>query len=229
MKPVILLYPLVAILASCASHQSMPSPDSLDRSGIVSSGFSDRRRAVFKGFLPEQGQRKVAILVRHSNPTPGRVIHCITPDGKPVFRTIRKVVNVNFLKDQLRYPEMLMFGDVAIALVDSPFPDSCKTYPIGTMNTREDLLVNVNQFGEIRTFTASRSGEVGADWWICGEEQEEKRFLLGDSGTPWFKYRKGRWQVVSITSKGPDGEGPHLGHPVFRWPLGKVIASLLAE
>lgn len=216
---------LILFLSGCGlfnPDEQSPSPKTVDTSGFVIGTYPENKEPYIKGFLPDIGERKIAIVARHSNPNakrPNNTIFCVKKNGEKVFRKIIYVEKPNLIFDE---PERIQkgfgYGDISLILLDKPMPKDCAVYPIGEMRERKGSLFNRNKYGQWRKFDAGKAWWLVTSKYVIGGEplKYPKLFVSGDSGTPWLKYQNQKWNVVAITSRGNSGYALHLGNPVIK-------------
>lgn len=211
-----------------------PKPSTINRTGIIFSDHPKENNGWVKGWVVNTPQRDIIIVCKHSNPStvePNNKVFVRDKFGRKISRTIIKVLKPEYKLDGNKiiipyYGDNNYFlkGDIAICKVNEPFPDEIKGYDIAT---NEYILrkraVTFNQFGEPSIAQIHYSKNLA---WIFGRRRDKKRWLIaGDSGTPWFVWVDDEWKVLTHTTKGIVGEGPHYGHPLLYEELMKNIRS----
>jgi hypothetical protein len=186
----------------------------------VLSDYPSESNGWIKGWLPDFGNRKYAIVASHSNPAinpPNNRVYVIDSTGQRIYRDIIVVDRLNVLSHMPQTFQTLKGnGDITIVELNEPFPDTCKVYSIGKIKANDTIAYNRNAKGKEHSFVVTPASEYTE--WIGGAQTNQLRFEGGDSGTIWFNSNE---EVITHTARGMWGEGPNYGHPRIKSHLEK--------
>lgn len=161
----------------------------IDRTGIVYSDYKDTPDAGRnKGWV--FGKDKV-IICKHTFPVIGEKVHVFV-NGQKIERTIISI------------DDSLQRHDIAICILDSPWPDGVKIYEIANKPLRK-LQISCT-FHQDKTFSLRR---INIKDNVVFGSYYNRCIQYGDSGSPWFVWEDNDFKIVSHMYNGIWGEGPY--------------------
>lgn len=191
---------------------TIPSHNTINKTGIVKSDHPKPGNGWIKGWVVNVQPKNIIIVCSHAVPTtvpPNNKVFVYDEYGNKIERTIIKVNRDPYKLDGVTESTR---SDIAICLVDKPFPDNIKGYNFSTnlyINNSPTIVIQKDgNPSDSNVITPKKRA------WIKGVKRQPDELLeFGDSGTPWFVWEKGEWRVVTHTYLGWHGEGPWYSHP----------------
>ena len=183
--------------------RNFPSPNTIDRSGIVRSDYPVVGNGWIKGWVYNSN---TIIVCKHSNPSvdePNNKIYVCDNNGCKHERTIVNVDDSQF--DIGLGGSYYNGGDIAICKLDKPLPNNISNYEIFTKTDIYAMkTVTINQHNEYSVGHIVYKGRLA---YLKGAKRNIE-LQPGDSGLPWFVYDRGTWKICTHTHRGMHGEGP---------------------
>ena len=155
------------------------------------------------------------VTARHYGTPVGCEVYVIRKDGTRFVTTVisKATPDLQVTKAKLAKEPKLdryWYGDIAVCVTREPFPVA----PVEVMQFGSGKVTAMHKDGSFAVHSASLQNPN----WL--QAQANGKFAPGDSGLPWFFYKKAvrKWYVVGITSRSNTSvaESPRLGSKLFK-------------